>query len=211
MMADTQAKYFDKLIGDCITHGQNPIIIVRFEDLVADPIPSVTQVGQFMLDLEDISDTNLERRINEIKAMGDKATQTYQLKDNTKQFNKSVSKYTDEQISYIKQKLGKWIHYLGYADVSNNPTGYFKFEGDVPAEWTSCNYGFRQNNEAIIKKLAADGGWKGPKYPINHGTGCFDLFSAKDLPHVMHPSKDFARRKLGYEGIPLEINKANDK
>jgi hypothetical protein len=77
MMADTQAKYFDKLIGDCITHGQNPIIIVRFEDLVADPIPSVTQVGQFMLDLEDISDTNLERRINEIKAMGDKATQTY--------------------------------------------------------------------------------------------------------------------------------------
>ena len=40
-------------------------------------------------------------------------------------------------------------------------------------------YGFRADNDKVIKQLAKDGGWKGPKYQVNQDE-IFDLFP-KDI------------------------------
>jgi hypothetical protein len=51
---------------------------------------------KFMLDLNDLTGTNMERRIKQIEEMGSNATQTYQLKSTTGRFNASKDKYTAE-------------------------------------------------------------------------------------------------------------------
>ena len=50
---------------------------------------------KFLLDMDDISGTNVERRIAQIRELGTKASETYKLKSTTGRFNVNKSKYTD--------------------------------------------------------------------------------------------------------------------
>jgi len=59
-------------------------------------------------------------------------------------------------------------------------------------------YGFRRDNEKFVKKLSQDGGWKGPKYAVNNDKDCFDFYSAAQINKVQEPSRDYARKTLGY-------------
>lgn len=72
--------YFDILMGDCLDDKRNPIHIVRFEDLSDNCTAEIESMMKFCLDLPDLKDTNMERRIAAIREMGDKATATYKLK-----------------------------------------------------------------------------------------------------------------------------------
>ena len=74
--------WFDQIINDAKTCGV-PMLFVRFEDLVLDPEPELRNIMKFLLDLPDLEGTNAERRIQEVIAMGHKATKTYSLKDTT--------------------------------------------------------------------------------------------------------------------------------
>ena len=51
----------------------NPLYIIRYEDLVFDPKTAYEDIFKFLLDLDDISGTNIQRRINEVVEMGVKA------------------------------------------------------------------------------------------------------------------------------------------
>ena len=57
-----------------------------------------------MLGVKDLSGTNAERRIKEVLAMDQRATQTYSLKDSTKRNNANAHRYTEEQLSWISEK-----------------------------------------------------------------------------------------------------------
>jgi hypothetical protein len=48
--------------------------------------------------------------------------------------------------------------------------------------------------------MAADGGWKGPKYVINRDE-VFDLLPADMVEKVQEPARDWANRKLGYTKV----------
>lgn len=61
----------------------NPIHIIRYEDLVLTPKDAYSGLFQFMLGIQNIDGTNVERRIDEVVAMGSKASQTYVLKATT--------------------------------------------------------------------------------------------------------------------------------
>lgn len=52
---------------------------------------------KFLLDLDTLEGTNAGRRIEQLKAMGDGATSTYQLKRNPRAFNQSNDRYTAAQ------------------------------------------------------------------------------------------------------------------
>jgi hypothetical protein len=52
----------------------NPIHIVRYEDLVLSPKEAYSGLFRFMLGVEKIEGTNVERRIDEVVAMGSKAS-----------------------------------------------------------------------------------------------------------------------------------------
>jgi hypothetical protein len=71
--AKSFAKYFDVLLKHCNKEGRNPIYITRYEDLVDQPEKELTDIFKFLLDMDDLTGTNAERRVKEIIAMGDKA------------------------------------------------------------------------------------------------------------------------------------------
>ena len=61
-----------------------PTLFVRFEDLVSNPEPELANIMRFLTHLKDLEGTNAERRIKEVIAKGQKATQTYELKDSSR-------------------------------------------------------------------------------------------------------------------------------
>ena len=72
-----------------------PTIFVRYEDLCEEPDVQLSNLMKYFIGLRDISGTNAERRIKEVIAKGQKATQTYDLKDTSKKFNSAQRYYTD--------------------------------------------------------------------------------------------------------------------
>ena len=73
-----------------------PTLFIRFEDLVMNPEPELYNMMSFLLGKRDLTGTNAERRIKEVIGMGQKATQTYNLKDSTKRNNANVQRYTPD-------------------------------------------------------------------------------------------------------------------
>lgn len=59
-------RFFDVLIGDCTIEDKNPLYIVRYEDLVAEPKETLMGLMSFLLEVEDLSGTNVERRIDDL-------------------------------------------------------------------------------------------------------------------------------------------------
>lgn len=109
-----------------------PILFIRFEDLVMNPEPELHNVMKFLLGISDLTDTNALRRINEVLAMDQKATQTYSLKESTKKNNANAHRYTTEQLTWVGENLKEFIHFFGYAKIPSdpeNPTGFFEYEG----------------------------------------------------------------------------------
>jgi len=76
----------------------------------------------FVLGLEDseITGTVLEKRIEEVLAMGAKSTQVYKPRQSSKGANKNLKHYTEEMIAYAKEKAGDLLHVFGYVDVDSN-------------------------------------------------------------------------------------------
>jgi len=72
-----------------------PTIFVRYEDLCNEPEVQLKNIMKYITGLNDLAGTNAERRVHEVLAKGQKATQTYDLKDTSKKFNSSQVKYTD--------------------------------------------------------------------------------------------------------------------
>lgn len=76
----------------------------------------------FVLGMTDseITGTVLERRIEEVLAMGAKATQVYKPRQGSNAGSKNLKHYTDEMIAYAKEKAGDLLHVFGYTDVDPN-------------------------------------------------------------------------------------------
>ena len=64
--AKTHARYFETLIRHCTKEGKNPIYFCRYEDLVKDKQTELTGIMKFLLDVDDLTGTNCERRIEQI-------------------------------------------------------------------------------------------------------------------------------------------------
>ena len=109
-----------------------PMLFVRFEDLVMDPAPVLRQMMAFILNLKDITGTNAERRLNEVLAMGSSATVTYSLKDSTRKCNQNITRYSEEQLNWVKSEFKEMLHFFGYAKIPQDPTnvtGFYDFDG----------------------------------------------------------------------------------
>jgi len=104
------------MIDHCVKENKNPIYIVRYEDLISNREAELTGVMKFLLEMDDLSGTNVERRIKEAVAKSLESSQTYKLKPTTGKANASVSKYTAEQINYIKEKNAELLYYFGYVN-----------------------------------------------------------------------------------------------
>jgi hypothetical protein len=49
-----------------MSEGQSPIHFLRYEDLVADPVSELEGLFKFLLEMDDIEGTNIQRRIKAV-------------------------------------------------------------------------------------------------------------------------------------------------
>ena len=75
--ATVMKRYFEILKRNCHEEGQNPLYIVRYEDLVLNPKETLMGLFGFLLGVKDLTGTNTERRIDKVLSMGRKATTVY--------------------------------------------------------------------------------------------------------------------------------------
>ena len=62
---------------------QIPTYFMRFEDLRCNPVPSLTGLFKFLLNVESLEGTVCEKRIQEVTASGHSDKTAYRLKSNT--------------------------------------------------------------------------------------------------------------------------------
>jgi hypothetical protein len=65
---------------------------------------------------QDINGTVIERRIEEVLAMGSKSTQVYKPRAAGLEGNKNMKHYSDDMIAYATEKAGNLLHIFGYVD-----------------------------------------------------------------------------------------------
>lgn len=75
--------YYEWLMTDCIENKKCPIYFIRFEDLLSQPAVELDGLFKFLLDMDTLEGTNVERRINLAVDKGKEASQTYTLKKTT--------------------------------------------------------------------------------------------------------------------------------
>jgi len=187
--------YFDVAIRHCTVEGKNPMYICRYEDLLVQPKEELMKLFAFLLDEEDLTGTNCERRIDEVVAMGSGASVTYKLKNTTGKFNVQAKRYNEEQIEYIKETLDSQLYFFGYANhpEEENATAFFDFADHKP-ENLEQHYGFRKLNDDSMKEVIQ------PNRPVKKYHICTDVLGdvldEEDLDKIQNPCKDYARKTM---------------
>ena len=59
-------KFFEVLLRHCFEEDKQPLYIVRYEDLVTSPKETLMGLMSYLLEVEDLSGSNVERRIDEV-------------------------------------------------------------------------------------------------------------------------------------------------
>lgn len=100
-----------------------PVFFFRFEDILDSPKQHLRNLMGFILGMtdEEMNGTVIERRIEEVIALGAKSTQVYKPKSTGT--NKNLKHYTQEMIEYAKEKAGDLLHIFGYVDVDESFVG----------------------------------------------------------------------------------------
>ena len=183
--------------------GENPtapLYVSRYEDMYLNPEAELEGIMKFILDLEDLEGTNVERRIKEVIAAGDKATHLYALKDTTGKMTANVEKYNEEQVKYIKDKFGDMLYFFGYTNhpEQENPTALYEFDEHTPENLAKFN-GFRKQNENAIKLVAKS--THTHKLPINDGSkeNNFHMFDKEFVEKTQLPGLHEAKKALKIE------------
>jgi len=195
-------QFFDTIVEH--GSGENKSVatyFVRFEDMLLKPEQELEDMFKFILDLEDLEGTNVQRRIKEVIAMGAKAAAlpNYKLKKDTGKFTANMKRYNEEELSYIKEHFGHMLYFFGYTNhpEESHATEIFNFDEHTPENLERFN-GFRKFNAEAIKDVT-----KVPRkkydYPVNQDFGNFPMFTPQFLEHVQKPGYHDAKRNFKIE------------
>ena len=147
----------------------------------------------YLFEQRDLSGTNTERRIDEVIAKGSSASTLYRLKTTTGQFNAHASKYSPELKKFVQDTLKDHIYYFGYANVEENPTGFFEFEQHAPEDLAKFNQ-YLTDREAAFDHVMTPG--HEVKNYTHNREEVFDIFTEEDLSRLLDPGFDHARKTL---------------
>ena len=78
-----------------------PTYFMRYEDLKANPRPSLEELFCFLLDVPSIENTNVQRRIQEVTKTGFSDKQAYKLKSTSTSLCRQRHMYTEAQLEYM--------------------------------------------------------------------------------------------------------------
>ena len=100
---------------------------MRYEDLVINKEYELVNMFKFLLDLDSLDGTNIERRIKEVVSLGEQSAMLYKLKSTTLRFNSNKVAYTQSQIDYIKETNRDFIHRFGYCNHPSDKDNFTSF------------------------------------------------------------------------------------
>lgn len=114
-----------------------PTYYIRYEDLVLNPEPVLMELFAFLLDVESIEGTLVEKRIKDYVAKGNKNGSVYKLKaDPAKNLSRNAGMYTDAQFEFIKAECRDFLYYFSYTDhpdasLQDPNTTFFTYEKET--------------------------------------------------------------------------------
>ena len=91
-----------------------PTYFMRFEDLRDDPVPVLTNLFRFLLDVERLDDTVCLRRIKEVTERGYADKKAYKLKSTSASLCRNRDMYTEAQMNLMRDELKEMISFWGY-------------------------------------------------------------------------------------------------
>ena len=150
-----------------------PVYFFRFEDILVNPEPELRNLFKFILGLDNLDGTVIDKRIKDVMAMGAKKNQTYKPRQGGT--NRNIQNYLREQIEFTKNHNEELFHIFGYVkDEENNPdshTAFMDFEGRAkPENVAKMNYYKQLNERAFLKrKLIRNGTLADPQNKIQVG------------------------------------------
>ena len=97
-----------------------PTFFMRYEDLKLNPVPVLTDLFCFLLDVPSISGTIVERRINEVASVSLSNLTANKLNSSTLNLNQNAHMYTTAQMDYLKDELSDMIRFWRYDGSGND-------------------------------------------------------------------------------------------
>jgi hypothetical protein len=88
-----------------------PVYFFRYEDLSTDPARIIKEIFEFTLEVDSLSGTYLEKRINDSVK---KAKKPQFYKPRQGGINLNIHRYSDEQINMLKTTYRDHLNYFGY-------------------------------------------------------------------------------------------------
>ena len=110
-----------------------PTLFIRYEDLVLNPVPVLTDCFRFLLNVHSIKNTIIEKRIKGVAALEIETKTIYPLKDSGL-INKNADMYSDELLNEIKMILKDYNLFCGYTTIGkakDDQTSFFAYEDGV--------------------------------------------------------------------------------
>jgi len=107
-----------------------PVYFFRFEDILDNPEQELRELFKFILGLENIEGTVIEKRIMDVMGMGSKKNQTYKPRQGGT--NRNLINFLPEQIEFTKQYNEDLFHIFGYVKdkrLPDNNTPFLDYEG----------------------------------------------------------------------------------
>ena len=106
--------------------------------------------------MDALEGTVIEKRIEEVMAMGSKRNQTYKPRQGGT--NRNLKNYTPEQLEYVKAYNEELFHMFGYVKdeerIPENNTPFLDYEGKAkPENVEKTNYYKKLNEIAMEKRM----------------------------------------------------------
>ena len=94
-----------------------PTYFVRYEDLVLNAEPVLTELFCFLLDVHSIEGTVVQERIRTQVIKGTTKNSAFKLKaDPTQNLSRNEWMYSEEQIEYMKEACCDYLYFFNYVD-----------------------------------------------------------------------------------------------
>jgi len=143
--------------------SQIPCYFIRYEDLVVNPTPVLRELFQFILGVDSIEGTIVEKRIDDYVAKGSTSASVYKLKvDPRANLCRNKGMYTEAQMENFKESCRDFLYFFNYSThteegAADPNTAFLEYtEGQGvqhdPAKLAELFDGFKRNNAEVLSR-----------------------------------------------------------
>ena len=137
-----------------------PVLFFRFEDLIGKPQETMGKILSFLLKVDNIKGTIIEKRINDYYAGQSKSKrESYKPREGGKQGGalKNRHRVTDEQFKYIAETAKSMIAMFGYNEIYGIDEKPAKTWEEVNSEATTAPKQMLMNDKSYFHRKDLDG------------------------------------------------------